>query len=451
MGRFCAGDWQIPNKSRRISQCARRCRQDPGYTANIRRGRRSTLFKIDGYNHLAGAIVERFGMIPAREDQPDEPADFIAFPYDWRLDNRLAAARLKDVLDHRLAIWRRSTGARDAKAILVAHSMGGLVARYYIECLQGWRDTRALISYGTPYRGSVNALDTLANGTGKFGITFDSFTKLARWSASVHQLLPIYKVLFADRQLQRVAEAGEIPGVDATLASDSLRFHRDIEEAAEKNSQIPDYRAAYTVVPVVGTRQKTNQSARLSGGKIEVARDLPEGLPSFFADGDGTVPRASAVPIGMEKAPQVVYLKGKHAALHNSEQEVLLDRIGQMRVTGWDAIRGTAENAEEAEQQARQEQEESLARTGITLDLEDVYVSSEPVTISARIVDSTASPDHLEASIEGPAIHSFRMVKTNGGYYLETSDLPVGVYRIRVQVPGGGGAVPVRDVFAVAG
>ena len=42
--------------------------------------------------------------------------------------------------------------------------MGGLVARYFIEALGGWEVTRALITFGTPYRGSVNAIDFLAHG-----------------------------------------------------------------------------------------------------------------------------------------------------------------------------------------------------------------------------------------------------------------------------------------------
>jgi hypothetical protein len=33
--------------------------------------------------------------------------------------------------------------------------MGGLVARHYLEVFDGWRDTRMLVTFGTPYRGSV--------------------------------------------------------------------------------------------------------------------------------------------------------------------------------------------------------------------------------------------------------------------------------------------------------
>ena len=42
--------------------------------------------------------------------------------------------------------------------IVVAHSMGGLVARYWMGPLGGWRVCRALITLGTPHRGAPKAL-----------------------------------------------------------------------------------------------------------------------------------------------------------------------------------------------------------------------------------------------------------------------------------------------------
>ena len=76
---------------------------------------------------------------------------FFAFPYGWRRDYRVAARRLKEQTNRWLREWRREQP--DAKLILVGHSMGGLVARYFLECLEGWRDTRRLVTFGTPYRG----------------------------------------------------------------------------------------------------------------------------------------------------------------------------------------------------------------------------------------------------------------------------------------------------------
>lgn len=41
--------------------------------------------------------------------------------------------------------------------------MGGLVARYFLEYLEGWRDSSRLVTFGTPYRGSLNALNFLVH------------------------------------------------------------------------------------------------------------------------------------------------------------------------------------------------------------------------------------------------------------------------------------------------
>lgn len=102
------------------------------------------LVKIDEYSSLSRLITERFKVVPGHPHQ-SKPANFFEFPYDWRRDNRVAARGLKRPIDDQLPKWREFSGAHDAKVILLAHSMGGLVSRHYLECLEGWRDCRALI------------------------------------------------------------------------------------------------------------------------------------------------------------------------------------------------------------------------------------------------------------------------------------------------------------------
>jgi triacylglycerol esterase/lipase EstA (alpha/beta hydrolase family) len=89
---------------------------------------------------------------------------------DWRRSNRETAAALDRFLGQQLERWRTWSHWKDAKVILLAHSMGGLVARYCLEVLKRWPDCRALITFGTPFRGSLNALDYLANGFRKAGV-----------------------------------------------------------------------------------------------------------------------------------------------------------------------------------------------------------------------------------------------------------------------------------------
>ena len=115
------------------------------------------LWKIDGYTKVAERLQQNLEL--------EKGANYFEFPYDWRRDNRLAARRLQRASATWLA--RRREKFPGAKLVLLAHSMGGLVARYFLEVLDGWRDTAALITFGTPYRGSLDALDSLANGVHK--------------------------------------------------------------------------------------------------------------------------------------------------------------------------------------------------------------------------------------------------------------------------------------------
>ena len=74
------------------------------------------------------------------------PRNLLVFPYDWRLSDRYNGVRLREAVEPVLERWR-SQGARfaQAKLIFVVHSMGGLVARWYIEDVAGAEYTKALI------------------------------------------------------------------------------------------------------------------------------------------------------------------------------------------------------------------------------------------------------------------------------------------------------------------
>ena len=107
---------------------------------------------IKGYGALAEMFHSRFAMtVPERE----KPANFIEFPYDWRLSNAVSARRLAKAVVPALERWRKTSP--DAKLVLVCHSMGGLVARWFLEMLGGAELTRTLITIATPYQGALKA------------------------------------------------------------------------------------------------------------------------------------------------------------------------------------------------------------------------------------------------------------------------------------------------------
>jgi pimeloyl-ACP methyl ester carboxylesterase len=401
------------------------------------------LVKIDGYSATSRMITEQFDVIRGSLHS-DKPANFFEFPYDWRRDNRQSARRLHALIQDHLPRWRRYSGAAQAKVILLAHSMGGLVSRYYLEVLEGWRDCKALVTFGTPYRGSVNALDFLANGYKKL---FIDLTEAMRSFTSVYQLLPIYRVLNSDGNLLRVAEADCIPNLDNRKAREALAFHREIEDAVNRHLEEAEYQdAGYKIVPVVGTRQPTLLSATLSGNCLATSRDLPAGIDELLSDGDGTVPYVSAIPIELSDEYRESYVPERHGSLQKQPQVLndLYNRLRQMQIQGLAAIRGAAVTPQMAE------------RPAISLDLEDVYLQGEPLQFGARLVNTDPASAPPKARVQpvagGPVIDS-DFAEHDDGFMLQLDGLAPGLYRIEVRqtVSGPQAAPPVHDVFEVSG
>jgi len=379
------------------------------------------LWKIDGYTKLLRYIEDTFDVTRGQ--------NFFEFPYDWRRDNRVAARRLARQSSEWLKRWRASSGASDAKLVLVGHSMGGLISRYFLECLDGWRDTRTLVTFGTPYRGSVNALDTLANGK---KMKFLDLSELVRSLTSIHQLLPTYPCYDrGDGQLARVDEA-DIPHVDRAKATAALDFHREISGAVEAHLEDDEYVAArYGIGRIVGIKQPTLQSALLDGDGVKPLRTIGGDDPG----GDGTVPRPSATPLEFQDDEGAAFSAERHASLQNDDH-VLLQLTGVLtgNAIDWSRFRGV------------------VPAIDVSLDVDDLYTPGEPIVVRAR--PDGESPDALLAvavDVETGEESARRpLAKRDDGWHeAELGPLAESVYRITVL--GGGTVEPVTDLVTVAG
>jgi pimeloyl-ACP methyl ester carboxylesterase len=261
------------------------------------------LWKIDGYGAIQRYLLDTFGL--------REGANFFAFPYDWRRDNRAVAIRLRDSVQQWLTDWRRQSGNDEARVILVGHSMGGLIARYFIEVLEGWRDARALITFGTPHSGSINAIDAIVNGLDKFRI---DLTSVARRLNSLYQLLPTYECCETEDGIRHRLSEVRLAGLDPQRLADAMAFHEEIRMYAQRNADNDEYRRSpYDLFPIVGYNQPTYQSALVRNGRVELLQTLGD----LRLSGDGTVPRQSAVPPGYT-LPAAMFASSRHASLQNS-------------------------------------------------------------------------------------------------------------------------------------
>jgi hypothetical protein len=377
------------------------------------------LWKIDGYTKMLRTIEETFDVTRGQ--------NLFEFPYDWRRDNRVAARRLKRQGQEWLTAWRESSGAEDAKLVLVGHSMGGIIARYFLECLEGWRETRMLVTFGTPYRGSLNALDVLVNGK---KIKFFDLTDVARSFTAIHQLLPTYPCYVDGGAAPAYVDAADVPNLDRAKAKAALDFHREIAAAVDDHRKETEYvERGYDLARIVGFKQPTKQSAIRDGNRIKLRRTLKDRDPG----GDGTVPRPSATPLEYADDQGATFSAERHASLQNDDH-LLLQLAGV--VTG-NTIRWS-------------DYREAVPMLDLSLDVDDLFSPADPILVRAlpeRETTSALFAIAVETETDEVRAKATLAPGDEGWHQAELGPLPEGVYRVTAY--GEGLVEPVTDLVTV--
>lgn len=120
------------------------------------------------------------------------------FTYDWRLDLAASARRLGEALD----ALAEARGDRRARFNVIGHSMGGLIARYYLRhggaepdeagtvTWAGGRRIRSLVLVATPSGGSIPALEAILTGN-RVGLSSTTLAApVIATMPSIYQILP---------------------------------------------------------------------------------------------------------------------------------------------------------------------------------------------------------------------------------------------------------------------
>jgi pimeloyl-ACP methyl ester carboxylesterase len=155
---------------------------------------------VDFYGRILSTLEEVAGY---KLSVPGTPAvhgekRYYVFSYDWRQDN-VSTVR---ALDQFITRVREDYGRPDLQVDVVAHSMGGLITRYFIRygrldvlddnefpvSQYGAERIRRVILLGTPNLGSVGALRTLIEG---YKVGLDTIPpEVVATFPSTYQLLP---------------------------------------------------------------------------------------------------------------------------------------------------------------------------------------------------------------------------------------------------------------------
>jgi hypothetical protein len=322
---------------------------------------------------------------------------------------------LSKFIEDKLNNLRNEPEYENARVIFIAHSMGGLICRYYLECLEGWRNCKALITLGTPYQGSAMQLDYLVNGYKEFGLV--DLTAPLRSFSSCYQLLPTCKTVKIGRERHYPKDAN-LPNLVQEQIANAWDFHvNEIDAKVKENRTSNKDFKPYTFIPIVGVNQPTLQSLQYENGIIKHRYD---------SAGDGTVPLKSAEP---QKKEHEQVMSIHQVAIHGSMQSdpvVLFELFRQLSYIVSPFAPEKPRKGIEAEQ------------PGLCLEVADLFLPGEPVTIRVKFLgeDEVANKPLLAKikQIETGQSFDHQLPYVNDVWTLET-ELPTGTYQITVEDP----------------
>jgi len=241
-----------------------------------------------------------------------EGKDLFVFPYDWRLDIRSSVSdvyspmliSLKDRIDQIL----QQTGSQ--KVDIIAHSMGGLLAKYYIKHF-GESKVGKFVDIATPHLGAPNALTTLISGDnmgiriGWLGLNPIEIKKISQNMISTYQLLPspdyflpnssdysyyvddlddydnngVKGKLTYDQTMEFLKNSGR----NEFLLNSSASIHRDLDNMNPADYGVQAYNIVGCGTPTMGKFFTLGKQSE-SDPEYDIA----------YISGDGTVPERSS-------------------------------------------------------------------------------------------------------------------------------------------------------------
>jgi pimeloyl-ACP methyl ester carboxylesterase len=287
--------------------------------------------EVSVFSAVYGDLIEE---LRVNLEQDGKPTPVYPFGYDWRQSCALTAAELERFIDEVMQRTALLPHYRDKEfqVDLVAHSMGGLVAADYLRRFGKKGKVRKVVSLGTPFQGSLDAVLKLIVGKGQLtgNSPRDRERQTARMTPSLYELLPSFPgaVQSTESQLEQLfkPQAWQ-PSLVRTLQRfiDEAQSQADAKELFAgmlNNARLFIGRLAKLKLENILPEGDASWLAVVGVGcdtQVSIANELdPKGDPRFeiLADqddwsegdaespetGDGTVPFLGALPQFMDKS-----------------------------------------------------------------------------------------------------------------------------------------------------
>ena len=308
---------------------------DPRYEAvEPARVRPDSIFELP-YKEIIQEL--RYNLCPSE----DQPVPVFPFAYDWRLPlaiiEKQFAEFVEEVIDRTklIAHYAQAGYAEDPTVNLIGHSMGGLIITGYLDQKGKSAPVSKVVTMGTPYRGSFEAVIKIATGTANLGSDAPNSREreAARLTSSLYHLLPaLENALELDDpslpnsffqpalwQISVVASVLEYVRTQMPFIAEKEQkaqelFVRFLEAAQAYRTRIDNFRFSKTNLKaedwlcVVGVNSETRVRMRIAKTERGPLFDLssryrlnrwrkdPQNQAEWRLTGDGTVPFEAALP-----------------------------------------------------------------------------------------------------------------------------------------------------------
>jgi pimeloyl-ACP methyl ester carboxylesterase len=342
------------------------------------------------------------------------------FAYDWRQDNRISAKQLGDAI----AGWR--SFHPNAQVWILAHSNGGVVARWYVEKEGGKNFVSRLFLMGSPFDGTPKVMRIAFNGADMLsrpgfdpgGIAARTRT-MFRSFPSLYQLIPVLNRFLVNTDNEQINAFDGMGWLDdeqqRAYLLDGQKFTQDLGDAASVET-----------ICFFGRKRPTLTSGRV---RFEAVGKWTNIEWAETESGDGTIPeRSAAHPNATMRLPFVVghgdiYV---HPAVLEMLRWELIDKfdngIGKALVeteSMWLSFNPEKDGYRENETiwlraTLTDKQDQPLPDASITVTIQwdrplpgDVVPADLPAPLQVKLVSVANRADAYEGLLFGPAVNGY--------------------------------------------